>query len=296
MQTSSDLEPSHPQSATETGGAASKVAAAAVQPVVADEQAVRRQLLARMERLKPWRQNIGITEDISTGSVLTLNAAQDSQCVQSRSRDRDKFLCLVDNLYPAGLHKKRFLDCGCNAGGYCFWARERDAELAFGFDAREHWIKQARMIKNHRTVGPTDFVRLEVMNLYDLPAQDLDPFDLVQFKGMFYHLADPIGGLKIAADHCRDVLLFSTAVIWGQADGSLQSELQEDDKLHGSTHRLSWFPTGPKICVEMIRHLGFESIKLTRYNQVKRRPTRGRLEIVAARDKGRLDEIDGEVI
>ena len=253
-------------------------------------------LLARMEQLKPWRQNIQVTEDVSTGSVLTIDAPPGSECVRSRNRERDKFLGLIDLLYPSGLKGKRFLDCGCNAAGFCFWARERAAELSFGFDIREHWIKQARFLKRHREVGPTDYVRLEVLSLYDLPNLDLDPFDIVQFKGLFYHLHDPIGGLKVAADHCRDVLLFSTAVIWGQADGSLQSVIQDCDQLHGSTQRLTWYPTGPNVCAELIRQLGFESIKLTRFAQVKRRPTRGRLEIVAARDKDRLDGLDGETI
>ena len=72
--------------------------------------------------------------------------------------------------------------------------------------------------------------------------------------------------------------------------------LQPCDQLQGSTETLTWYPTGPKICAELIRQLGFESIKLMRYNQIKRRPTRGRLEIVAARDKGRLEMLDGELI
>lgn len=249
-----------------------------------------------MASLKPWRQNIQLTDRISTESELTLDAVPDAQCHQSRSRDREKFLTLVDRLFPDGLQGKRFVDCGCNAGGYCFWARERDAELAFGFDIREHWIKQARFVKRNRKIGPTDFVRLDILDLFDLPNLDLDPFDIVQFKGLFYHLPDPIGGLKIAADHSRDILLFSTAVLWGEADGSLRSVLQACNSLHGSTERLTWFPTGPRVCAELIRQLGFECIKLTRYGQIKRRPTRGRLELVAAREAGRLDKLEGELI
>ena len=253
-------------------------------------------LKTKLEQLGPWRQNIQITSEISTGPHLSLETSSDSECQRNRDREREKFLSLIDMLYPDGLKEKRFLDCGCNAGGYCFWVRERDAELGFGFDVREHWIKQARFLKSVREIGPTNFVRLEVLNLFDLPSLELDPFDIVQFKGLFYHLTDPIGGLRIAADHSRDVLLFSTAVIWGEADGSLRSVLQSCDKLHGSAEKLTWFPTGPRVCAELIRQLGFEAIKLTRYSQVKRRPTRGRLELVAARDPQRLKYLDGEAI
>ena len=288
---SSATEPSLPGTATGVATGPVKYPQNNPKPVLTKQQ-----LIARMEALKPWRQNIKITDDVSTEGVLNLNAESGSQCHQSRSRDREKFLRLIDSLYPDGLTKKRFLDCGCNSGGCCFWARERNAELGFGFDVREHWIKQARFIKRHRTLSPTNFVRFDILNLYDLPTLSLDPFDIVQFRGLFYHLTDPIGGLKIAADHSRDVLLFSTAVIWGEADGSLRSVLQPCNKLHGSTERLTWYPTGPRICAELIRQLGFDSIKLTKYNQIKRRPTRGRLELVAARENGRLQNLDGEPI
>ena len=286
---SSVIEPSHFGSAVES--AAPPIPPSNPKPILTDKQ-----LIARMQALKPWRQNIQITQSVSTENALVLDAESGAQCQQSRSRDREKFLQLIDSLYPAGLATKRFLDCGCNAGGCCFWARERDAELGFGFDVREHWIKQARFIKRHRSIAPTSYIRFEILNLYDLPTLTLDPFDIVQFRGLFYHLTDPIGGLKIAADHARDVLLFSTAVVWGEADGSLRSVLQPCDKLHGSTEKLTWYPTGPRICAELIRQLGFDSIKLTKYNQIKQRPTRGRLELVAAREKNRLDDLPGEAI
>ena len=151
-------------------------------------------------------------------------------------------------------------------------------------------------MKRFRTVGPVNRTQFEILNLYDLPEKNLFPFDIVQFKGLFFHLTDPIAGLRIAADLSRDILIFSSAVIWGEADGSLRSVLQTQTQLHGSVERLTWFPTGPRICAELIRQLGFESIKLTKYKQIKSRPTRGRLEIVAARGKSRLKGLKGEAI
>lgn len=257
------------------------------------------QLINRLRQLQPWRMNIQITPQLNTGDWdakdhSDVKAA--AEVVSGRDRDREKFLKLIDSVFPDGLNGKRFLDCGCNAGGYCFWVRERNAEIGYGFDAREHWIKQARFVRNHRTVGPTDRTQFEIFNLYDLPAKDLFPFDIVQFNSLFCHLPDPINGLKVAADLSRDLLIFSTAYVRGEADGTLKMMIKEDVPLHGGIGQLSWYPTGPGVCAEIIRHLGFEELKLTKTKQTQADPRRGRLDIVAARERCRLANLAGEII
>ena len=249
----------------------------------------------RISNLAPWRMSIQITPHINTGHCLDL-PKDGKECRKVRHRARARFLQTVDTLFPNGFRDKRFLDCGCNAGGYCFWVRERLAQLAFGFDVREHWIKQARFIKAKRNVAPTNRIQFEVLNLYDLDSRDLDPFDLVQFRGLFYHLPEPVHGLRIAADHCRDVLMFSSSFLWDEPDGSLKFEVCQNQPLHGGIENMNWFPTGPGVCADILKSLGFEDVRLTKVKQVQKRPDRGRLEIVAAREKGRLNSMWGESI
>jgi len=55
------------------------------------------------------------------------------------------------HIYPKGLAGKSFLDAGCNAGGYCFVAKDLGAKETLGFDPRDHWIKQAEFCKRHRS-------------------------------------------------------------------------------------------------------------------------------------------------
>ena len=43
-------------------------------------------------------------------------------------------------------------------------------------------------------------IDFEVPRLYDLPERELEPFDITLFNGIFYHLPEPVGGLRIAAD------------------------------------------------------------------------------------------------
>lgn len=253
-------------------------------------------LLKQLKRFGPWQMSIQVTEHVNTGQLLEFQGQKRSQGNKNRDAAHGKFLKLIDSLYPNGLSGKKFLDCGCNAGAYCFWVRERQAEIGYGFDAREHWIKQGRVVKNKRTAGPTNRIQFEVLNIYDLPTKDLHSFDIVQFKGLFYHLSDPISGLRIAADHCRDILIFSTAFLWGEVDGALVQNTADPELLHGGVDSISWFPTGPSVCAELIRSLGFEQLKLTTMKQVKNRPERGRLEIVAARERGRLSNLPGDEI
>ena len=71
-------------------------------------------------------------------------------------------------IFPRGLEGRTVMDCACNCGAYLFWSKEPGAGECFGFDAREHWIAQARFLAEHRT-QPSDGMRFEVCDLYDLP-------------------------------------------------------------------------------------------------------------------------------
>src|SRR5438046_2699327 len=65
---------------------------------------------------------------------------------------RQRFLQLLEKLYPNGLGGRRVLDCACNCGGYTFWAKEAGAGECFGFDVRKHWIDQAKFLLQHRAL------------------------------------------------------------------------------------------------------------------------------------------------
>ena len=138
----------------------------------------RERILYRIKQLAPWRMSVQITDDISTGDHLNLNAGRDSQCHKSRADARKQFHRLMNRIYPSGLKHKRLLDVGCGAGGYCFWARELKSELAYGLDVREHWIKQAKFLRFNRTVGIRNRTQFEILNLYDLPNETFWPIEM----------------------------------------------------------------------------------------------------------------------
>ncbi len=200
-----------------------------------------------------------------------------------------RFQTVAGLIYPDGLAGKRFLDCACNAGAYCFQARETGAESTFGFDVREHWIRQAEFVRQHRTAGPVDRMTFRVCDLMELPDQDVGPVDFTLFKGIFYHLADPIRGLKIAADMTREVLWFNSARCFRENTESLYCVFEKPSRLMSGVHALSWIPSGPSVIAKMLYWLGFVDIWHVYSREYPERPGFGRMEIMACRQPGMLD-------
>lgn len=257
--------------------------------------ASREELIAQIKELGPWHHNLRLTPDLTTGEIFSPQGEllpKDNDGVSLIS-PQSRFFARVNSIYPDGLAGRRFLDCACNAGAYCFFARELDCEQAVGFDVREHWIRQARFVQQNRTVHPTDRIDFRLLDLYDLPAQGFSPFDFVYFSGIFYHLPDPITGLRYAADLTTDVLVLNTAMMPGdlETDGLTMSKEGTKPVMSG-VYELAWFPNNVSTLRQILLWLGFRSLKKTkdRINPAGRR----RVEIIAAREKGRLEQLEGE--
>lgn len=272
-------------------------------PVAQTQQAqslpTEQQMINRIKQLGPWHMNIQLTENLNTGQVFSDDGVvkdRPSNSGVSLLQLRDRWVQLMQKMYPEGLNDKRFLDCACNAGGYCFWARELDIQEAVGFDVREHWIRQANFVKNHRIVAPTDRIRFQVSDLYDLPKLQLEPFDVVNFKGIFYHLPDPITGLRLAADMTKEVLFFNTSTTWGEQDGYMKVGWESTENVMSGVHGLKWYPTGPNVLAQILRWMGFVEMKLMFFKQQYDQPQLGRTEIIASKVPGKLDSIGGEKV
>src|SRR4051812_20812391 len=101
----------------------------------------RDELIDKARALAPWHLAVDITPDLNT------RALADAPYPKSFGRVRtidvaDRFKETLTRLYPTGLNGRSVLDCGCNCGGYLFWARDLGAGACLGVDVREHWIAQ----------------------------------------------------------------------------------------------------------------------------------------------------------
>jgi tRNA (mo5U34)-methyltransferase len=258
-------------------------------------------------RLGPWHHEVAVTPEVSTRAYLDApegyypdSGPKDPRRV-TLIDDREGWLRMLEMIYPEGLRGRSFLDCACNCGAYGFFAKEGGAGRCFGFDVREHWIDQARFLQHNRTAGPTDEVGFEVMDLYDLPKAGLEPFDITLYKGIFYHLPDPITGLKAAADLTKELLILDTAVRTDLPDGMLAIAQEGKEQVMTGVYGLNWFPTGPKVLEKILGWLGFPEVKLVTSKRGKnpRRPELGRMRVVASRMASALDafaplDVEGE--
>lgn len=244
-------------------------------------------------KLGPWHLNVQVTQDISTDAFLE---APEGTYPKGLGKvtfidPRANFERQMKALFPGGLAGRSVIDCACNCGGYVFWCKEMGAGRCLGFDVRDIWIKQANFLLEHRE-GPSDDVAFVEANLYDIPGMNLEPFDICIFKGIFYHLPDPITGLKIAADLTKDFILVNTAVKTGYPDGLLVLDEEDREAVMNGVHGLNWYPSSPHVIARVLRWLGFQDIRCTAWTEGNRQyqvQGHGRTELVASRRKGAFD-------
>jgi tRNA (mo5U34)-methyltransferase len=238
-----------------------------------------------IRRLGPWHHEIEVVPGISTGLARDETYPEEYGKVSFLDW-RDSFRSKLLSVYPQGLEGRSVLDCGCNCGECLFWAKEIGAGKCYGFDAREHWIAQGRFLAEHSQL-PSDDVTLEVRDLYEVPAIGLDPFDVVLFHGLLYHLPDPVTGLKIAGDLAKELIVVSTSTVSGLPDGLLVVRQESRTQLLSGIHGLNWFPSGPEVIVRILAWIGFVEWKLLWWTK-EAGAGLGRLELLASKKSGLL--------
>ena len=250
-------------------------------------------LITEGRGLAPWFLEVEITPDVSTRDLAHDDYPESFGKVRLQNPG-PAFTRTLARLYPEGLEGRSVLDCACNCGGFLFWARDAGAGECFGVDVREHWIEQAHFLTRNR-VAPSDGLRFEVRDLYDLPSLGLEPFDVTLFNGVFYHLPDPLQGLRIAADHAREVLIVNTSTRTGLPDGMLAVSQESLTRAVSGVYGLNWFPTGPQVVANMLRWVGFPEVRCNWWRPVEGNPRHGRMELVAAREPETLRAFDEAV-
>lgn len=256
-------------------------------------------LTAGLRRLAPWHLDVEVRDGVTTAAALESTAGvtrPDAGPVGFASPGQ-RFRRLMLQVYPGGLGGRSVLDCACNCGAYLFWARELGARRGFGFDVREHWIDQARFLLQHRD-QPGAGLRFEVLDLYDLPRRRLRPYDITLFQGIFYHLPDPVRGLRLAADLTRELMVVTTATKEGEEDGRLMVEQESTEYFLSGVYGLNWRPTGEGVLRKILAWAGFPEVRI--HNHVSNtegagRPDWGRIQLIAARSKDTLRHYDASV-
>jgi tRNA (mo5U34)-methyltransferase len=243
-------------------------------------------LRAAVASLAPWHINVEIADGVSTAAALDPSLSPNT--IEHRVSfidPRAGWFALLGALYPEGLQGRTTLDCACNCGAYTFWLKELGSGGGLAFDVRERWIEQARFLSAHRT-APADGLRFEVCELGALPQLTGETFDISIFKGIFYHLPDPIHALGVVAERTRELMILNTSVRMGLPDGMLVSAPESVVDPMSGAHGLSWFPTGPRVLAEMLESHGFGAWRCTMFSDHDEVVGElGRVELLAARSE-----------
>jgi hypothetical protein len=237
------------------------------------------ELIKQMDALKPWHQIVRITPDLST-------EIYDEQYT-GRKMVSHKFTGqFVNNVYKENMINKTMLDCGCNAGAHLFGAANIGIKSGFGFDVRELWINQANWLKNNITIHRTDHLKFKVMNIYDIPKNNIGKFDITMYSGLFYHVEDPFLSLKILSDVTDELLIINTMFeeTHDQDNGKDCMYFKNESIFHplNGVHGVSWVPSGENVIVKMLEPLGFVEFYLM-FKRVLDKNSNGRLAIAASK-------------
>jgi SAM-dependent methyltransferase len=239
-------------------------------------------------RLGPWHLQVEIAPELSTRDFYE---AESEKAVQTFYDPGPQVKSILARLYPKGLQGRTVLDCACNNGAYLFAAKEAGAGRCFGFDARGHWIEQARFLVEHRQ-GPSDDMHFETCDLYDLLERDVEPCDFTICSGVLYHLPDPIRALEIMARLTSEVMLLTSATVPGWRDGAIVAAQESKTAKLSGVHGLNWFPTGPAAASMILWWLGFEGAACWdwfRQTSIPNTPELDRFILLAFRDAAALE-------
>jgi tRNA (mo5U34)-methyltransferase len=160
-------------------------------------------LQARIDTLGPWFYEFEFDNRVRTNSFADQNALgiheSRVQCI----------LPVLDRYFAGRWREISCLDVACHEGWFTFQIAQRGVKLARGVDIRPDRIERANLIKEAGAFTNVDF---EVRDLFTLsPPQD-GVYDLTLFLGVFYHLEDPVRGIRAMRSLTRNVCVIEGQV------------------------------------------------------------------------------------
>jgi len=203
------------------------------------------QLRAQAAELGPWYQNIHLTDEVSTKDL-----AGKHDIFPHEDIPRPLWELILRDL--GDVRGQRVLDIGCNAGYMSFECKKLGAEYVLGVDndlgaPGTSFIDQASFCAEVLKLD----VEFRKASMFELGQ--LEPFDLVLFCGVFYHLenwADSLDVLRQLVVPDRGRIVLETAI------EPVTQTLYEGKHYHGDP--ATFFVASAEVLLTLVRERGYE--------------------------------------
>ena len=237
-------------------------------------------IITQAQALAPWHFDFEIAPGVRTSDTNQVDDGEkDKQNVGII--DPTHLMSFFRKYYPDGLSGKDLVDVGCNSGGYCFLAAELGARKVVGFDIRDHWIEQAIFIKNIKfdRYDNIEFRSADAKSFIDSQGS----VDIVIFKGVLYHLPDPIHVLMKLAEHAREAILVDTASSDSIAESHWAPIQEIRTHVMSGVDGLAWLPGGPAAIRPVLEYVGFRKFDVVYWQHETGHIGGGRFQVVSRR-------------
>ena len=169
---------------------------------------------------------------------------------------QDCALTLRRVAFPTDLAGKTVLDIGANNGFFSLEAKRRGATRVVALDIWDTTYTDTASIDNIYFCRDALGLEIEIVQC-DFLDYESEPFDVVLFMGVLYHLQNPLGGLQRVARLARELVVLETHIIGGD-DPIPMARFYEGTEL--GRDQTNWWGPNSACVVAMMRVAGMTNI------------------------------------
>lgn len=195
----------------------------------------------KVKAIGPWFHQIDLGNGLRTRDIAPAPGSQPIDHPRARWN-------ILENVIPADLAGKRFLDIGCAEGFFAIELARRGAGVV-AMDAAPGMIVRLKWLIEHFRI---ETIEPRVGQIETL-AGSAEKFDAVLMLALLYHLPWPLQGLEIASK-LTDTLFLETIVHRGD-----DPVLYLRPPIPGVQHVPKWIPT-EKCVIAMLKMVGFNIV------------------------------------
>jgi len=204
---------------------------------------------AEIRRFPRWHYQFNLKGHLTP----TIDA---SKVNRHKQRKKHIFPALVEHM-GGSLAGKRVLDLGCNAGFWSLAAIEYECEFVLGIDGRKMHVDQAEFVFDVHGIEKDRYQFIQG-DVFDMDLTPYEPFDVVLFLGLMYHINKPVELIEKIAAVNSDTLVIDTTL--STRDGACLELVHEglDDPRNAINNELVFIPTRQAVC-DIVEAVGYDA-------------------------------------